>query len=95
MQKEIEALASTPITEAELARLKAQLETELIADNSRVAGIAHNLANAHVLLGGTGLINTEIDRYLALTTDDLQRAARTYFVNDNRVVLHYLPVPTN
>jgi len=95
MQHEIDALATTPISAAELARLKAQLETETISDNSRVAGIAHNLANAHVLLGNTDLINTEIDRYLSLTAEDLQRAARTYFVNSNRVVLHYLPTPSN
>ena len=95
MQHEIDALATTPISEEELARLKAQLETESVTDNSRVAGIAHNLANAHVLLGSTELINTEIDRYLKLTPEDLQRAAKTYFVNANRVVLHYLPTPSN
>lgn len=95
MQHEIDALATTPISEEELTRLKAQLETEFVADNSRVAGIAHNLANAHVLLGNTELINTEIDRYLSLTPADLQRAAKTYFVSSNRVVLHYLPTPSN
>ena len=30
---------------------------------------------------------------LALTREDLQRAATTYFVAENRVVLHYLPIP--
>lgn len=93
MQQEIDALAGTPISEAELSRLKVQLETEFIAENSRVAGVAGNLATAHRMLGNTELINTEIDRYLKLTAEDLQRAARTYFVNDNRVVLHYLPIP--
>lgn len=95
MQQQVDALASTPIGAEELARLKVQLETELIADNGRVAGVASNLATAHCLLGNTALVNTEIDRYLAITAEDLQRAARTYFVNDNRVVLHYLPAPPN
>lgn len=95
MQQEIDALATNPIADAELAKLKAQLETEWIADNGRVAGIASNLANAHVLLGNTDLINTEINRYLALSAADLQKAAKTYFNNANRVVLHYLPVPAN
>lgn len=94
MQREIDALADKPIDAAELAKLKVQLETETIADNSRVAGIAGNLATAHMLLGSTELINTEIDRYLSLTAEDLQRAARTYFVKENRVVLHYLPNPS-
>lgn len=93
MQEAIDALATTPVSEAELARLKAQLETEYIAENSRVAGVAGNLATAHRMLGDTELINSEIDRYLKLNAADLQRAARTYFVKDNRVVLHYLPMP--
>ena len=92
-QREIDALCDAPIAPEELAKLKVQLETETLADNSRVAGIANNLANAHVMLGRTELINSELDRYLNLTAEDLQRAARTYFVQDNRVVLHYLPAP--
>ena len=95
MQQEIDALQTVPITTEELAKLKIQLETELIGDNSRVAGIASSLATAHVLLGDTDLVNTEIDRYLELSAEDLQRAARTYFVPQNRVVLHYLPRPKN
>lgn len=91
MQQEIDALHTTPITPRELAKLKVQLETELIGENSRMAGIASSLATAHVLLGSTELVNMEIDRYLKLTAEDLQRAARTYLVPENRVVLHYLP----
>lgn len=94
MQEQLDALATTPISAAELEKLKVQLETESVAENSRVAGIAGNLATAHMLLGHTELINTEIDRYLALSAQDLQHAARTYFVKENRVVLHYLPHPT-
>ena len=70
----------------------AQLETEAIQDNSRVAGVASNLANAYMLLGNTALINKELERYLALTPADLQRAAQQYFSLDNRVVLHYVPI---
>lgn len=94
MQAQIDALTTTPISEEELDKLKVQLETESIAENSRVAGVAGNLATAHMLLGHTDLINTEVERYLVLTAKDLQRAARTYFVSENRVVLHYLPPPT-
>jgi hypothetical protein len=37
------------------------------------------------------LINTEIDRYMAVTRDDIQRVAKKYLVQTNRVVLKYLP----
>jgi len=95
MQKEIDALATEPVSTEELAKLKIQLETETVADNSRVAGVATNLATAHQLLGNTELINTEVDRYLQISAADLQRAASTYFVAANRVVLYYLPLPSN
>ncbi len=92
MDAEVERMRNEPISAEELSKLKAQLETEAIQDNSRVAGVAGNLATAHTILGSADLINKEIDRYLALTADDLMRAARTYFVPKNRVVLHYLPI---
>jgi predicted Zn-dependent peptidase len=37
------------------------------------------------------LINTEIDRYLAVTREDIQAAANKYLQRSNRVTLHYLP----
>ncbi len=92
MDAEVERMRNEPISAEELSKLKAQLETEAIQDNSRVAGVAGNLATAHTILGSADLINKEIDRYLALTADDLMRAAQTYFVPKNRVVLHYLPI---
>ena len=41
--------------------------------------------------GDANLINTEIDRYLEVTREDIQKAAQKYFVPTNRVVLYYLP----
>lgn len=92
MDAELKRVQTEGVPEAELAKLKAQLETEAIQDNSRVAGIAGNLATAHMLLGNTALINSELDRYLSLTSADLQKAANTYFTVDKRVVLHYVPM---
>ena len=63
-----------------------------LAHGIRVAGVAGNLATAYTILGSTELINKEIDHYLSLTVEDLKRAAQTYFVPKNRVVLHYLPL---
>jgi len=45
--------------------------------------------------GDANLINTELNRYLAVTKDDIKKAANKYYTNNNRVVLHYLPKPIN
>ena len=91
MDAEVDRIRLKGITPGELAKLKAQLETEAIHDNSRVAGVASNLASAYMLLGSTDLVNKELDRYLAVTAADLQRAAMDYFSPERRVALFYLP----
>ena len=92
MDRQFALVRNEPVPEAELRKLKVQIETEQATENSRVAGIANNLANAYTFLGGTGMVNTEVEHYLAVTSADLQRVAREYFVPENRVVLHYLPI---
>ncbi|HRD54453.1 MAG TPA: pitrilysin family protein [Flavobacteriales bacterium] len=91
MTNEVRRIQQDGVPKAEFDKLMAQLETELVNDRSRIAGIASDLARCHMLLGDTKLVNTEIDRYLALTPDDLKRAAQNYFTPQARVVLHYLP----
>ncbi|HRH37730.1 MAG TPA: pitrilysin family protein [Flavobacteriales bacterium] len=91
MTIEVGRIAKEGVPVEELEKLKAQLETEAVQDKARVAGIANNLANAYMLLGDTKLVNTEVDRYLAVTSEDMQKAAATYFDPSKRVVLHYLP----
>jgi predicted Zn-dependent peptidase len=67
------------------------MESEFINNYSTMAGIAENLANYHVYFGDANLINTELDRYMKVTREDILRVAKEYFRHDNRVVLYYLP----
>ena len=71
--------------------MRNQIESEFVTNNSRVAGIAESLATYHMFFGDAALINNEIDRYLAVTREDIMNAAKKYLVKNNRIVLHYLP----
>lgn len=81
------------ISEKEFQKLRNKVENDFISANSRVVGIAENLANYHMYYGDANLINTELERYMKVTREDIQRVAKQYFVKENRVVLHYLPKP--
>jgi len=93
INNEIEKIKNELISEKEYQKLQNQMENNFVSRNSRVGGIAESLANYHMYLGDANLINTELDRYLAVTREDIQQAAQKYFNKDNRVVLHYLAKP--
>lgn len=91
MDAEFARVQNELISDKEFQKLKNQTENDFINANARIAGIAENLANYHMYYGDANLINTEIDRYLAVTKEDIRRVAKKYFNKNNRVVLHYLP----
>ncbi|MDQ3017779.1 MAG: insulinase family protein [Bacteroidota bacterium] len=91
MDAEVAKVQKELITEKEFEKLRNQIESEFVTNNSRMSGIAENLATYHMFFGDANLINTEIDRYLAVTREDIMAAAKRYLVNTNRVVLYYLP----
>ncbi len=91
LNEEFERVRTELISDTELQKLKNQRESSFINDKASVTGIAESLANYHTYFGDANLINTEIDRYLAVTKEDIRRVAQKYFVKDNRVVLYYLP----
>ena len=92
---EIDRIKTETISDDEFQKLRNQVENDFVSSNSRVAGIAESLANYKMYFGDANLINTELQRYLAVTKDDIKRVATKYYSNDNRVVLHYLPKPVN
>ena len=91
MDQEIERVKKELISDEEFQKLKNQSETDLVKEKNRQLGIAESLATYYIFFKNTNLINTEIEKYLAVTKEDLKRAANKYFCNDNRTVLYYLP----
>jgi len=93
--QEIERIKNEDISDEEFQKLRNQVENDFVSANSRVAGIAESLANYKMYYGDANLINTELQRYMAVTKEDIRNAAKTYYTRENRVVLHYLPKPVN
>jgi len=93
IDEQIAKVQNELISDEEFQKLRNQTENDFISSNSRVAGIAESLANYKMYFGDTNLINTELDRYLKVTKEDIMRVAKEYYHKDNRVVLHYLPKP--
>lgn len=88
---EIEKVQKNMISETEFQKLRNQVETQFVTRNSTMRGIAESLADYFVYFGDANLINTEMQRYMKVTREDIQRVAKKYLVKDNSVVLYYLP----
>ena len=91
MQNQLDLAKKNLITKEEFDRIKNQIQNSLVNQNATDLGVAENLAQYHVFFGNTNLINTEIDKFMKVTREDIKRVADKYLTRDNRVVLYYLP----
>jgi predicted Zn-dependent peptidase len=91
IQEEINRVQKDLITEKDFQKIRNQRESDFIQKNSTVQGKAVQLANYHIFFGDANLINAEIDRFMQVTREDIQRVAQQYLRNENRTVLYYLP----
>ncbi|UKN01737.1 insulinase family protein [Paracrocinitomix mangrovi] len=91
MDEEVADIQNNLITDEEFEKLQNMIESDFVSSNSTMAGIAESLANNHVYLGSTNMINKEIDEYMKVTKADIQRVAKKYLAPTNRVILYYLP----
>lgn len=88
---EVKKLQTNLISEEDYQKLQNQYENQFVNSNSSIEGIAHSLADSHVLKGDTNLINKEIDIYRSITREDLREAAKKYLNPNQRVTINYMP----
>ncbi len=91
MNDEIEKVKTGEISDMEFQKLQNQFEAEFYTKNATMEGIALSLADYHTFFGNAGVINSEIEKYMAVKKTDLTRVANLYLVPENRLVLYYLP----
>jgi len=91
---ELERLKSEPVSAAELAKAKNQILRDFVLSRQSVQSLGEELGYAAVVLKDPELLDAELDRFLRVTADDIQRVARKYFVPENATVLEVHPAPT-
>ena len=91
-EEELERLTRELVTEDELARARALIETEELGALQRVEERADRFAMYTTLFDDPDLINRQLDRYLSVTAEQIRDVAALVFRRENRVVLTYVPM---
>ena len=93
VQDEIARLQNEPVAAKELERVKTQVRAGMIKDMQSSLSRAQALAQFQLADGDASLINTELERILAVTPEQIQAAAKKYLVAGKRAVLEIQPAP--
>jgi zinc protease len=88
---ELDRLKAEPISERELQRTKNQFARDYIMGRQSIQQKALQLAHAAVLHGDVTTADGEFEIFQQITAADVQRVARTYFTEQNRLVLTIMP----
>lgn len=91
IDEEIAKIQNELISDEELEKVKNKIEKQFIERIGSITNVAELLAQSHMYQGSTELVNTELKKYMAVTKEDIQRVAKQYLTEDNRVILKYLP----
>jgi predicted Zn-dependent peptidase len=89
--EELERLGRELVTDDEMVRARALVETDELGALQRVEERADRLSMYATLFDDPGLIDRMLDRYLAVTPEAIRDVAAAVFVPHNRAVVTYLP----
>lgn len=88
---ELERLKHEQVMNRELAKVKNRFKAEYITSLEKVYYKADQLCKYTAIFNDTELFHKELDRYLEVTSEDIQKAAKKYFINENRNVIEVIP----
>jgi zinc protease len=89
---EISNLQTNLISDNEFKKLQNKFENSYVSANSRMLGVAENLANGYTFHNkDTNDINEELSVIQSITKEEIRDIAKKYLNKDQRVVLYYLP----
>jgi len=93
INEEVEKVKNEGVTAEEFQKAQNQKEAEFASAFGTMHMRASELARYHVFYGDTNLINTELDHYLAVKREDIQRVAKKYLTKEGVNILRY-PAPS-
>jgi zinc protease len=91
VESELERLKSELVPAEELAKAKNQILRDFVVSRQSVHSLGEQLGYAAVVLKDANLLDAELERFLAVTPEDIQRVARKYFVPENATVVEVYP----
>ena len=89
--QELDKLKNTPASAQELARVRAQVIAGLVYERDSIEGQATRIGQLESIGQPWQLMDQELTELQAVTADDIQNAARQFFVRDRLSVAHVLP----
>jgi zinc protease len=87
----LDGLKNQPVSATELQKAKNQEISGFILGRDTDEEKAIALANAAVIGKDPGLVNTELEHYLKVTPEDIERVAKEYFVPQRATILTIKP----
>ena len=91
MNAELERLKAEPVSKAELTKAKNQILRDFVVSRQGVQSLGEELGYASVVLKDPRLLDAELERFLQVTAEDIQRVARQYFTPENATVVEVYP----
>ena len=88
IDEELEKMKKEAVTEGELQKVKNKTESTIAFEDMSVMNRANSLA-FYELLGDAELMNTELEKYGAVTTADILDESKNIFRDENSSTLYY------
>lgn len=93
MFQQIHQVEATGVTPTELERIKTKFSSDWIEGEQTTLARAQQLALATLFDGTPAAANSELSKFLAVTSNDLQRVAREYLTSTRATVVEDVPGP--